>query len=69
MSILLCMCTIYFWQQKSVRIYWMGCKNEILKGLPAPQSIREAAKSKGVEVRSVCTETIFPLRDYVDKAG
>ena len=39
------------------------------KGLAPPQSIREAARSKGVEVRSVCTETIFPLRDYVDKAG
>ena len=33
------------------------------------QSIVELAESKGIEVRTASTETIFPLRGYVDKAG
>ena len=37
--------------------------------LSLTQSIVELAESKGIEVRTASTETIFPLRGYVDKAG
>ena len=33
------------------------------------QSVRELAESKGIEVRTTSTETLFPLRGYVDRAG